>query len=141
MDTFLRVPVLDYTTMVDCPKCKGSGEVECGHCGSDYECPNCDGSWEIGKPRDTWETQFADDIYVIVNDLTCISGKYLIRCYEVALELGQDTIDFQFIDTDKSITDYNTAPLMVGISDAVILIMPLKTSRSAPVLGSTRVTI
>lgn len=134
-ESFKKVPVLDYSQQVDCPKCHWDWQLDCPHCNQDYECPNCNGDGTIGKPRETGELMFDENIYVIVKDTTVIQGSYLLRVREVAKELNQDTVKFQWIDRKdyidpiKQVPCYNTQPLFVEVDDAVIILMPLKVER------------
>jgi hypothetical protein len=38
---------------LDCPKCEGSGNIECPCCKKDNECEDCLGTGEITVPKDT----------------------------------------------------------------------------------------
>lgn len=132
---FKKIPVLDYSEQIDCSKCNGEGVLECDHCHSEYDCPQCGGNWTIGKPRETGEFMFDENIYVKVDDTTVVSGSYLIRVREVAKELNQDMVEFQFIDRKDYINPinqlpcYNTQPIFVEVGDALICIMPLKVEK------------
>lgn len=53
IESFKKVPVLDYSEQVDCTRCHGEGILECDHCHSDYDCPQCNGDGTVGKPRET----------------------------------------------------------------------------------------
>lgn len=134
-ESFKKIPVLDYSEQIDCSRCHGDGQLDCPHCHQDYDCPDCQWEGSVGKPRETWELMFDENIYVIVNGTTCVSGSYLIRLREVAKELNQDMVEFQFVDTKDYINPinqlpcYNTAPLFCEVWDALAIIMPLKVEK------------
>lgn len=136
-ESFNKVPVMDYSKQIKCSQCEWEWLLDCCNCNSEYDCEKCNGTGAIGKPIPTSELEFDQKIYVLINGCTYVQWSYLLRISEVAKELWEDIIYFQFFSTEWDLDFYDKEPIIAKIWEAEILIMPLTIPRNTHLYDSS----
>jgi hypothetical protein len=102
----------------ECEKCKGSGTLECEHCGSDYECKDCNGKGKFNRGTIELSLLATEEYNCVVN----VANKLFKADFMHILALSAKMLDVKEIEVSLNTNDYE--PHIFKVGDADILIMP-----------------
>lgn len=113
-----KIPVKDEDEMIDCPECKGRGQVtwEYGRHRKSDDCPDCDGEGEVSTGKILKSVKQYLDCYIKIKD-GYFNGKYVERLIDIC--------EFEQVDSVHLLksNEFKNSCFKVGRFDVILMPM------------------